>query len=358
MICSESPEHALDLLSKRKPIMTEKSNFTDLAPAESNREGDYKQFAAGDVDEAFQFLHNAHSVDANINERKFIRKVDWMLMPLMFMCYYLQYTDKTLRMSTSIPLRVSLTVAVSYAAVMGIIDDTHIPSNGFSNLAIAFYVSFIVCEPLQSFLIQKFPTAKYLGCNVILWGIVVTMNCVCHSYASVVALRVLLGIFEAAVAPSLIILTGMWYTRQEQVVRMGIWYQGTSVAPAVSSLVSYGFLKYTNSHPNAQFKSWQIVYLLFGLITVATGILVVLFLPDNPMSSRLSDPEKHFAIERIRDNQTGIENKRIKWKQVKEALIDSKTWLLSLIVISTNIPNGVSTFPILLYRLADASLCR
>jgi hypothetical protein len=48
---------------------------------------------------------------------------------------------------------------------MGVIEDTHMPDNGFSNLAIAFYVSFLVCEPLQSFFIQKFPTAKYLGCN-------------------------------------------------------------------------------------------------------------------------------------------------------------------------------------------------
>jgi hypothetical protein len=48
---------------------------------------------------------------------------------------------------------------------MGVIEDTHMPSNGFSNLAIAFYVSFLVCEPLQAYFIQKFPTAKYLGVN-------------------------------------------------------------------------------------------------------------------------------------------------------------------------------------------------
>jgi hypothetical protein len=48
---------------------------------------------------------------------------------------------------------------------MGVIEDTHMPANGFSNLAIAFYVSFLFCEPLQAFFIQKFPTAKYLGCN-------------------------------------------------------------------------------------------------------------------------------------------------------------------------------------------------
>lgn len=37
--------------------------------------------------------------------------------------------------------------------------------------------------------------------KVILWGIVVAGNAGAHNYATVVAMRVLLGIFEACVAP-------------------------------------------------------------------------------------------------------------------------------------------------------------
>jgi hypothetical protein len=48
---------------------------------------------------------------------------------------------------------------------MGVIKDTNMPPNGYSHLAIAFYISFLVCEPIQAVLIQKFPTAKYLGVN-------------------------------------------------------------------------------------------------------------------------------------------------------------------------------------------------
>jgi len=84
---------------------------------------------------------------------------------------------------------------------------------------------------------------------------------------------------------------------------------------------------------------------MWGLITVVAGIFVILFLPDNPMKSRLSNDEKLFIIERVRGNQTGIENKKLKVKQVKEVLLDVKTWLLSLVVITTNVPNGaVSSF--------------
>lgn len=228
---------------------------------------------------------------------------------------------------------------------MGIIEDTNLPPNGFSNLAIVFYVSFLVCEPLQTYLIQRLPVAKWLGAMVLLWGVTVACNAAVSNYASVIALRVLLGVMEASVAPSLIVITGMWYRRSETPVRLGIWYQGTSIGPAISSLISFGFLHYTNSHPDAKFKSWQILFLLYGLVTIVVGICVILFLPDNPMKSRLSDTEKVFIINRIRGNETGIENKHLKWSQVKEVFLDIRSWIIAVIVISTNVPNGaVSSF--------------
>ncbi len=48
---------------------------------------------------------------------------------------------------------------------MGIFEDVNMPPNGYSHLAIAFYYSFLICEPIQAYLIQRFPTAKYLGMN-------------------------------------------------------------------------------------------------------------------------------------------------------------------------------------------------
>jgi MFS family permease len=98
---------------------------------------------------------------------------------------------------------------------MGLIEDTNMPPNGFSNLAMVFYVSFLVCEPLQTYFIQRFPVAKWLGANVILWGITVACNSAVSNYASVVALRVLLGVMESSVAPSLILITGMWYAQNK-----------------------------------------------------------------------------------------------------------------------------------------------
>lgn len=132
-----------------------------------------------------------------------------------------------------------------------------------------------------------------------------------------------------------------WYKKNEQPPRTGIWYLGTGTGTIIGSLLSYAF-QHVNS---ASLYSWQILFLVVGLLTICIGITVTLIFPDNPMTSRLSHQEKIWAIERLRENQTGIENKHFKSNQVAECFMDPQTWLLSLITISSSVPNGaVSSF--------------
>ena len=226
------------------------------------------------------------------DEKRLVRKIDFMIMPLMFGCYCLQYLDKTL---------------INYAAVMGLEEDANMTGNQFSTLALIFYVSYLAVEFPHGYGMQRLPTAKYLGTMVTLWGVIVAVTSACKNYGALVTTRVLLGVFESAVAPSLILITSMWYKHNEQPPRVGIWYLGTGSGTILGSLISFGFQHY---HGTA-FYSWQIMFLVVGLITVGVGILVVFFLPDNPMKSRLTHEEKVWAVERLRVNQTGIENEHV-----------------------------------------------
>lgn len=101
---------------------------------------------------------------------------------------------------------------------------------------------------------QRLPTAKYLGVMVFFWGAIVACTSACKNYGALVATRVLLGVFESAVAPSLILITSMWYKRHEQPPRVGIWYLGTGTGTIIGSLISYGF-QHVNSK---EFYSWQV----------------------------------------------------------------------------------------------------
>ncbi|GJN81749.1 hypothetical protein PLIIFM63780_005284 [Purpureocillium lilacinum] len=286
--------------------------------------GPTKRISTRDVDAALKFLDNegTRTVMTESDEKRLVRKIDWRIMPLLTCCYFLQYLDKTL---------------LNYANVMGMKEDTGITGNQFSLMATIFYISFIVCEFPTGYLMQRLPLSRYLGANIMLWGIVVAANAGARNYATLVALRVLLGCFVAVVAPALILVTGMWYKRSEQPLRMGIWYLSTGIGQIVGALASYGFQFYGGQ----TFKSWQIMFLLFGLITIAIGLVTVWILPANPMTATfLSHEEKVWAIERLRENKTGIENKHFKLYQVLECLRDPQAILLCLINILSNIPNG------------------
>jgi MFS family permease len=151
---------------------------------------------------------------------------------------------------------------------MGLYDDANITTSQFSNLALFFYVSYLALEFPHGYGMQRLPTAKYLGTAVVLWGFVTAITCVCKNYGALVATRILLGVFESAVAPSLILITSMWYKKKEQPLRTGIWYLGVGMGTIIGSLISFGFQHYYSP----TFTSWQIMFLVVGLITVAVGI--------------------------------------------------------------------------------------
>ena len=115
----------------------------------------------------------------------------------------------------------------------------------------------------------------------------------------------------------------------------------------MGALVAYGLLFYTSD----QFKPWQIMFLVFGLITIAVGISIFFFLPDNPIISRLTHAEKILAIERLRENQTGIENKHFKRNHFVEVFRDPQTYLIVIIVTAMNVPNAaMSSFTSLIIK--------
>lgn len=80
-----------------------------------------------------------------------------------------------------------------------------------------------------------------------------------------------------------------------------------------------------------------------GSLCAAWGIIMFIFLPDSPVTAKgLTKREKRIAVDRIRENQTGVENKHLKPYQILEAAKDYKLYLfftLGVVCMSSRIPN-------------------
>ena len=72
-------------------------------------------------------------------------------------------------------------------------------------------------------MIQRVPIAKYLSINIVLWSATLALHAACTNFASLVAVRTLLGIFEAVCQPAFLIMSGMWYKREEQTAIVSYW---------------------------------------------------------------------------------------------------------------------------------------
>jgi sugar phosphate permease len=164
--------------------------------------------------------------------------------------------------------------------------------------------------------------------------------------------RFFLGATEAAISPGFSLITGMWYTRDEQPLRHGLWFAGNSVATAFGGLMAFGV-----AHIQGSLTAWKVslsglkilstsnmtqwLFIIYGLITVAWAVILLMFLPDTPSSARfLKEYEKQAANERTQNNQTGTKNNIIQWDQVWEALLDYKVWILFFFQVANNVPNG------------------
>lgn len=153
----------------------------------------------------------------------------------------------------------------------------------------------------------------------------------CHNWAGLMVVRALLGVFEASVTPGFALFTSQWYRKHEQGSRTGLWFSLNGFAQIVGGVVAYGIAKGTESSQTA-LAGWRIMFLWTGLMTAAFGVLLFIFMPDNPLKARFLSPrERILVIERIRGNQQGVGNRHFKKYQFIEALKDPLVHALFLL---------------------------
>lgn len=135
-------------------------------------------------------------------------------------------------------------------------------------------------------------------------------------------------------------MTGMWYKRDEQAKRLGIWYSGAGAANIVGAPIAYAI---DGSPYTGALRSWKFLYVLAGSLTVFMAILFFILVPDSQKTAKfLSPAQKVYAIERLRVNQQGIGNRKFKWYQALELVKDPRTYLYFGIQFISNIGWGAT----------------
>ncbi|QRD94700.1 MFS allantoate transporter [Aspergillus flavus] len=268
-----------------------------------------------------------------VEARKLLWKIDFMILPYLAVCYAFFYIDKV--------VKDLFHTTLSYAAIFGINEDLNLHGTQYSWLSSIFYFGFLAWAFPTNFLMQRLPIGKYLGANIFMWGVFLMIQAACHNFATLAVLRALGGAAEACADPAFMLITSMWYTRREQPVRIGLWYTANGLGIALGGLLGYGI-----GHIRGALPSWKYEFIVIGALCSAWGIVMFIFLPDSPVSAPgLTQRERRITVERLRDNQTGVENKHLKPYQILEAFLDYKMYFFFILGVVCNVPNGgISNF--------------
>ncbi|KAJ5650990.1 uncharacterized protein N7484_004713 [Penicillium longicatenatum] len=248
-------------------------------------------------------------------EKALVRKVDLMLLPVIWVMYLLSYMDRT---------------NIANAKVSGMEVDLNLTSNEYSVALVVYFVGYVVFEVPSNLVLARTRPSIFLPAIMVLWGVLTCLMAVIKSYAHLVVLRILVGSVEAGFAPGVLLVLSSWYKRTEQSKRFGVYISAAVLSGAFGSLIAAGIVDGLEGAHGL--RGWRWLFIVEGAATIGCALISIFILPDFPATSRgLSEREKHIAVARLAtENVTAVTEDTAllsNWGAVKVAVRDWRTWV-------------------------------
>ncbi|KAL8922097.1 MAG: hypothetical protein Q9208_005407 [Pyrenodesmia sp. 3 TL-2023] len=258
------------------------------------------------------------STDSNAPaERVALRKVDWHIVPLIFLLNMFSFLDRS---------------NIGNARLYGLEGDLALRGNQFQTATSVFFATYVACEVPSTIFLKKLRPARFLSSIAVLWGVVASLTGLTQSYGSLVACRLLLGLAEGPLFPCLTVYLTMFYTRKELAVRFSFLIAGTAIAGAVGGLLAYG-IGYMDGLRGL--RAWRWLFIIEGLPPICLGIFAWFFLANNPETAwYLTPSERQMLVLRTTRNQPEASTpsaKALHRADVVAALKDWKVWAFCLL---------------------------
>ncbi|SPO04341.1 related to putative tartrate transporter [Cephalotrichum gorgonifer] len=252
--------------------------------------------------------------------RRISRKADMRLLPLVVLLYALSLIDRTnlagARIS-GIDAALGLNLGNRYSVVLSI-----------------FYIGYVLFELPSNIVLKKAGAPLWLSILALLFGVITLGIGFAKNYATLVALRILLGTLEAGLFPGCLYLMAAWYPRYELQKRVAIFFTGATLLSSFANILSYGL---TQIADEPEINGWEYIFIVQGAITIGIAIINFIFLPEFPESKRgnkfLSADEKEALVSRLISERGDAESGKVTWKVVKDVCLAWHTWTVGFVYI-------------------------
>ncbi|KAF7592071.1 hypothetical protein BBP40_000737 [Aspergillus hancockii] len=218
----------------------------------------------------------------------------------------------------------------------GLDADLNFHSNDYSLIILLLYIPFGLFDLPWESSDKRISGRIKLSLMSVAWGILALCQCAAKDFGSMLAIRIILGVFEAGFFAGATFFFTLFYTRREMGFRLAIMQSLAVLASAFSGLISFGVFQ--TNHPAVE--GWQWLFIIEGSMTLIIGIAGFFILPGSPTKEWfLNDREELAAKARLlRDTSSEVEA-RLELKSCFQSWQDWK------------FPSGVSLLSHILLRM-------
>ena len=272
-------------------------------------------------------------------ERVVVRKLDRHLVLFVAFLYMLSFLDRSsesdrthnrVRVFLKAPLMSPLDIG--NARIAGLTEDLNLDSSQYEWLLTSFYCTYITFQ-WMTLLYGIVPAHIYISLATLTWSLTACLQAAASSFASMLFLRALLGIGEAAFSPGIPFLLSFFFKREELAFRTGLFISAAPLATSFASSLAWLITKVAD---HVHISAWRVLFLVEGFPSIVVAILAWYQIPDTPETARfLNQREKDIARQRLgkkRIARKGTMSKmpNLDWREIREALTDAKCWITAV----------------------------
>lgn len=180
----------------------------------------------------------------------------WLTVILLFFVGLLNYLDR----NTITTMHTSITEAIPMT------------EKQFSLLTAVFLWVYGVFSPLAGYLADRFQRSKIIIISLFIWSVVTWLTGQATTFNELVATRALMGLSEACYIPAALALISDYHKGPTQSTATGIHMAGVFIGASLGFIGGW----------IAQESTWNLAFSIFGMIGIAYGIVVAIFLKDAP----------------------------------------------------------------------------
>ncbi|KAL2832293.1 major facilitator superfamily domain-containing protein [Aspergillus pseudoustus] len=208
--------------------------------------------------------------------KRLVRKIDIRLIPMLAVLYLISHLDRA---------------NIGNAKILGLTEDLGLDGIQYNIALSLFFIPYVLLEVPSNILLKRFSRPSvYLGTLIVSWGIIMTLTGVVRNFGGLVAMRLLLGIFEAGFFPGSVYLCSLWYMPRELGTRVASFFCASALSGAFSGLLAAAI---SNMDGVGGYAGWRWIFLIEGLITVLLGVACFFLLIDSPrLSTRWLDQDE------------------------------------------------------------------